>query len=128
MFRSLIKVNNDGIIITQNDQIVFFNEQIKQIFEVPPIPVSISDSLENDKPKTANQLSTPPTVKINCETAFTPEIRTDRQLIDNESALTNSRKKKQKRKSPSNDSTYDNVEVSKKRLNARQMLQRDLED
>ncbi len=29
MFRNLIKVNNDGIIITQNDQIVFFNDQMK---------------------------------------------------------------------------------------------------
>jgi len=34
MFRSLIKVNNDGIIISQDDNILFFNEKMRQIFNV----------------------------------------------------------------------------------------------
>ena len=34
MFRSLIKVNNDGIIISQDENILFYNEKMKQIFHV----------------------------------------------------------------------------------------------
>ncbi len=37
MFKNLIKVNHDGILITQNDQIIFFNQQINKIFDIPNI-------------------------------------------------------------------------------------------
>ena len=35
MFHNLIRVYHDGIIITQNDDIVFQNQQISQIFNIP---------------------------------------------------------------------------------------------
>ena len=34
MFRSLIKVNNDGILISQDENILFYNDKIKYIFHV----------------------------------------------------------------------------------------------
>ena len=66
MFRSLIKVNNDGLIITQNDEIVFFNDQMVQIFDVPFIPLETQSINSNDEASLSNQFNTP-TVKINCE-------------------------------------------------------------
>ena len=66
MFRSLIKVNNDGLIITQNDEIVFFNDQMLQIFDVPSIPLKTQSINSNDEASLLNQFNTP-TVKINCE-------------------------------------------------------------
>ena len=66
MFRSLIKVNNDGLIITQNDEIIFFNDQMVQIFDVPSIPLETQSINSNDEASLSNQFKTP-TVKINCE-------------------------------------------------------------
>ena len=37
MFKNLIKVNHDGIIITQNDKIVFFNQRMNSILGIPNV-------------------------------------------------------------------------------------------
>jgi len=37
MFKNLIKLNHDGIIITQNDNIFFFNQQMNSILNIPNI-------------------------------------------------------------------------------------------
>lgn len=82
MFRSLIKVNNDGILITQNDQIIFFNDKMKQIFDVPPFPKESQSTNSNDESAKANE-SKAQTVKINCGVdQDVIEERTDRQLIE----------------------------------------------
>lgn len=35
LFHNLIKVYHDGIIITKNDQIVFYNKEVNNIFNIP---------------------------------------------------------------------------------------------
>jgi hypothetical protein len=54
---------------------------MKQIFDVPPIPLESQGIVSNDGDSTANQFNSP-TVKIICEVDNNAtEVRTDRKLI-----------------------------------------------
>ena len=49
MFKNLIKVNHDGIIITQNDKIVFFNQQMNRILNIPNVSTSSASKYHYNK-------------------------------------------------------------------------------
>ena len=45
LFHNLIKVYHDGIVITKNDQIVFYNKEVNNIFNIPQDNTTYEDNL-----------------------------------------------------------------------------------
>ncbi len=73
MFKNLIKVNHDGILITQNDQIIFFNQQINKIFDIPNIENQLIEEAKKKQLRKHLEQNKDKTLKIHAEAGLDNE-------------------------------------------------------
>lgn len=67
MFKNLLKVNHDGILITQNDQIIFFNQQMNKIFDIPNIKNQLIEEAKQKELRRHLEQNKEKTLKIHGE-------------------------------------------------------------
>lgn len=70
MFKNLLKVNHDGILITQNDQIIFFNQQMNKIFDIPNIKNQLIEEAKQKELRKHLEQNKEKTLKIHGEAGF----------------------------------------------------------